>query len=173
MHLPESVHVDDELMLSFACTDPFPHHVRASRVGLARVTGRDQAIVDGNHGMRAVPAHAPTSVPIGDEGGPGPPAQPVLVARHRLDLESHEYLVVLRQPTDAPELLEHDGRLQTPLRRQGGVLEVAATATSGTSHGARGSDSVFRRAHHLHRVTTHEAVALGALGQLDHHSLTG
>ena len=53
------------------------------------------------------------------------------------------------------------------------MLEVAATAETGAGHGTRRRHPVGRRREDLHRVATPEAVAVGALDDLDEGPLTG
>ncbi len=92
--------------------------------------------------MGAVLAHPATAVGRSGVADARAPAQPVVVAGHGHHLEVGEERVVGGQTTEADELLAHHRRLQRALRRQGGVLEVAAAAQSGSGDRARGPDPV-------------------------------
>src|SRR5262245_11621989 len=91
---------------------------------------------------------------------PGPPAQAVIGARQRLDLETQRRHVVRAEPAEPDQLLPHHLRLQLPLRRHRRVLEVAAAALPGSRPRARSRDPVRRGREDLNRVGAQEALAL-------------
>ena len=84
----------------------------------------------------AVPPEPEPPRGVDAQADPGPPPQTVLVTGDRLHLhlECHA-----RHPL---ELLGHAGRLESTLRRQPHVLEVAATTAPGTGMRARGVDAI-------------------------------
>jgi hypothetical protein len=80
--------------------------------------------------MRPVPEEARPAVLVNGEPDSGPPAKAGRVARQLLDAH------LLLEAPDAPELLTDDLRLDLTLRRQAGMLPVAAPATAGPCVGA-------------------------------------
>jgi hypothetical protein len=91
---------------------------------------RDQAVADVHDLMRPVPEEARPAVFVDGEPDSGPPAKAGRVARQLL----HVHLSL--EAPDAPELLTDDLRLNLALRRQAGMLPVAAPATAGPCVGA-------------------------------------
>ena len=71
------------------------------------------------------------------------------------------------------ELLAHHRGLEVALARQRDVLEVAPPAQPRTGIGARRLDALGGRYVDPDGVAAPEAVAVGALGDLDHHPLPG
>ncbi len=118
------------------CRRPDPGHRRR----------RDPAAVDRHDLVRPVPAKPRPAVGTHRELDPGPPAQPVGVARHRLHLD-----VDLETGEPGQLLADHPG-LEPALGSEPDVLEVAATARPGAAPRARRHDPVRRRLEHLERV---------------------
>ena len=120
--------------------------------------------------MRAVPAQSgSTRVGVDGKLHPGPPPQPVTVARHRLDhrIKPERGQVEARETA---ELLAHDRGFEPPLLAKGDVLEVAATAyarvATGRNHPRR------RGPHHRDGVGAQERAARLTLGDPGAHHLT-
>ncbi len=142
-------------------------------VGLSGIGAGDQAVVDGHHVVRAVLAHPAPPVRGRGVSHPGPPAQAVLVARHRIDLESGDDRMVGLEPAEPDQLLAHDLGLQCALRRQRDVLEVAAATQPRPGDRAGRLDPVRGRRLDRDRVAAPVPVRLGALGDLDDHAFSG
>ena len=81
----------------------------------------------------AVPPEPEPARGVDAQADPGPPAQTVLVTGDRLHLH------LARHAGHPLELLGHPGRLESALRRQPHVLEVAAATAPGTGIRAGGS----------------------------------
>src|SRR5262249_58318711 len=114
--------------------DPRPPVPRDAQVGDAWV--RDRAVTDVDHIMRPVSTQPGHAVVADRELHPGAPAEAAagLVARHRL----HDDLAVdAGQP---PQVLRDHLGLERALRRQPGVLPVAAAAPAWPCARARRPD---------------------------------
>jgi hypothetical protein len=97
---------------------------------------RDQAPVDRNDIVRAVPAQAGDASPVDSERDHGAPAEASLVARDCINRD------VDVETSDPAELLADHRSLQPPLGIQAGVLPVAAAATARPRVGAWRHDPV-------------------------------
>ena len=152
MHLPEAVtlHLEPDAV----------HGVVGRGAG-------DQAVVDLDHVVRPVLAHPPPPAGQVDVPLPGPPAQPVRVASHRL----HAHVEL--EAGQPGELLADHVRLERPLPRRRDVLEVAAAAAARAGVRAGRVDPVRRGLRHLDGVATPEPVPVGPLGDLDDDPLAG
>src|SRR5207342_3310128 len=124
----------------------------------------DQAVVDEHDLVGAVHMQPSSALGERDVAHPGPPAE------GRRDLLDHHVHV---QAGQALQLLADHARLETALGGGVDVLEVAPTTGTGSGVGARGRDPVGRRGHDGDGVTTPEAVAVTALGDLHDDPLTG
>ncbi len=153
VHLPEALRRDGELDTA---------HPMGRRLGRL-----EQAPVDRHDVVRAVLAHPLPAVTEVDVALPGAPAEAAGVARDGL----HRDVDV--EPGEPLQLLADDVRLQPPLPVEGHVLEVAATARVRSGVGAGRRDPVGVGGQHLDGVGPPEPVAVGALGDLQHHPLAG
>ena len=162
--LPEAVGAH----LEGTVTNPLGDHLVRTALALDAHPGPgglDPAVGDRDDPVGPVRAQAEPAVLGAVVAHPGAPAQAVVVARHRLDLDRD---VETRQ---ASQLLGDHGRLQPTLRRERHVLEVAATAQPRPGEGARRLHPVRRRPVHGDRVTAQEPVADRPLGDLHGHLL--
>src|SRR5665647_2749435 len=97
---------------------PWPAAIQDT--GLDDPRGRDQTVIDGNDIVAVVRVQPCGTRGIDGELGPGPPANPLIGAGKRLDLN------VDVEAGQTSELLHHDGSLELPLVGELAVLPVTS-----------------------------------------------
>ena len=139
------------------------------RFGVVDRLHRQRTLVDGDHVMGSSGPESEPSALVGDEIHACAVMKTVDVVAARPHVQPGQQRVRGIALSHAHELLADDVRLHVALPRDGCVLPVAATASTGYRVCTSGGHTVRRNFEHLLRLSTQETAAVADFGDLSSH----